>query len=250
MMDDYLYGLKPAKLIVLMLRLGPATVQRMSRDALKVACRSVDEDERIDPNGWQYFAAKQVQHGTNYGLGIPKMADNILKKAYKEKGQMIIVSKQECQRLQDCYLLRYPGIKMWQQWVQNEVDTRRCLDSGSGHVRRFFGRTGDHATYREAYAHEPQINTTFATNKALERLLVDPENRDERGLFRIKPVHHVHDALIGQFRKQDTDWAVARIRTYFDNPMQIANQTILIPFEGAFGPSWGQLGEVYGGGRI
>lgn|SRR3990167_2916966 len=61
--------------------------------------------------------------------------------------------------------------------------------------------------------------------------------------LRIQPLHQVHDALIGQFRQADTDWARERIRTYFCNPITIAGHTITIPYEGGYGPSWGELKE-------
>lgn len=253
MFDDYMFGLKPAKIIVLMLRMGPDNVNRMSREELKRLSKTVDEDTNIDPMGWQYFAAKQVQHGTNYGLGTDKMSDNILKKGYKEKGTMTIVSKGECQLLKDAYLRRYPGVKFWQDAIKQMILETGCMPSASGHTRRFFGRRQDHGTHREAWAHEPQVNTTYATNMALYRLWTDPENRrvvNGKRTFIIEPVHHVHDALIGQFHRNDTDFATSRIKTYFDNPMLIANKTITIPFEGAYGRSWGELGPDYGGGRL
>lgn len=249
MFDDYEFGLKPAKIIVLMMRNGHEAVAKMDRDTIRKLSKSVDEDTNVDPMGWQYYAAKQVQHGTNYGLGTDKMSDNILKKSYKEKGEMFVVSKQECQQMQDAYLRRYPGVRMWHKAVQQMIQDTGEMPSASGHTRRFFGRRNDHSTYRTAYSHEPQVNTTYATNKALWRLWTDPDNR--RGnKFIVEPIHHVHDALIGQFHKSDTEWAIKRIRTWFDNPMTIAGKQITIPFEGAYGRSWGELGADYGGGRI
>jgi DNA polymerase len=64
-----------------------------------------------------------------------------------------------------------------------------------------------------------------------------------RTTLRIQPLHQVHDALIGQFNKGDTDWAIRRIRGYFNNPITIAGHTITIPYEGGYGPSWGELKE-------
>jgi hypothetical protein len=51
----------------------------------------------------------------------------------------------------------------------------------------------------------------------------------------------VHDALVGQFKIEDTAWAIDKIKSYFDNPLVIANQKITIPFEGNYGTSWGKL---------
>ena len=136
----------------------------------------------------------------------------------------------------------------------------RDLVSASGHTRKFFSRRkswnararvveADQNTWREYIADEPQENTTYATNLALSKLWTDPENRQGQRL-RIEPLHQVHDALIGQFRIADTEWACARIRHYFSNTLLIAGTHLIIPFEGAYGPSWGEMGEKHGGGTI
>ena len=87
---------------------------------------------------------------------------------------------------------------------------------------------------------EPQANTTCATNRAIQQLWNDPENRSNGKLI-IEPLHQVHDAVIGQFPKEVTDWAVAKIKSYFQNPLTIAGMSITIPFDGGYGASWGEL---------
>jgi hypothetical protein len=47
--------------------------------------------------------------------------------------------------------------------------------------------------------------------------------------------------MLGQFKQTDTTWAITRIKSYFNNPLTIAGQKIVIPFEGNYGPSWGNL---------
>lgn len=284
MLDDYNFGLKPAKIIVLMLRHGKQ-VNTWSRERLREESKSIKEDSK--ETGMIYFAAKRVQHGTNYGLGTARMSDQILKDSYKLTGESLLVSKHECQQLQDLYLYRYPGIPLWHRWVQNQINETSTLPCASGHTRKFFGRARDHATFREAYAHEPQANTTYATNLALFRLWNDPDNRRHSvakilevprepnhhplGLtlslqdirrdiknrsFIVEPLHHVHDALCGQFHKRDLEWAREHIRKWFNNPITIAGRQIVIPFGGAYGPNWYQLGpegpkgEKWPGGTI
>lgn len=254
MLDDYRAGLKPAKIVALMMRHG-RIVNTWSRERIREESKAINEDDPV--LGWQYFACKRIQHGKNYGLGKDKMSLQILKDSYKLMGKCTIVSPSECVLMQDLYLSRYPGVMLWQQACKEIIDTTQQMSCASGHVRKFFGRRKDHSTYMEAYAHEPQANTTYATNLALHRLWTDSENRivssacvrssdtrpDARRSFHIEPLHHVHDALCGQFRKSDTAWAIARIRTYFNNELTIAGRKIMIPFEGAYGPSWGNLGH-------
>jgi hypothetical protein len=102
----------------------------------------------------------------------------------------------------------------------------------------------------EACAEEPQHNTTYATKLAVNALWEDPENnsvesKDSKTAtqynLKVQPLHTVHDALIGQFRKEDVSFATAKIRHWFNNSLEIAGQKIVIPFEGAYGESWGNL---------
>jgi uracil-DNA glycosylase len=237
MMDDYLYGIKPAKVIVLMYTHG-VDVARWSIEQIKEASKSVSEEGK---EGWLYFAAKRVQHGTNYALGQQTMSMQILKDSYNKLGKAIYVEPKECERLQQLYVTyRYSGIRRWQSWVQTELLQRRQLSCASGHIRPFFGRATDHTTYRTALSHEPQANTTYATNLAMSRLWLDPENRMGNSLI-IQPLHQVHDAIIGQFPIGRTTWALSRIKSYFQNPLSIAGLQITIPFDGGYGPSWGEL---------
>ena len=188
--------------------------------------------------GWQYFACKQVQHGTNYLLGKNTMATNILKSSYKQRGEPIIVLPKDCEILQNLYLSRYPGVKRWQDHCKQQLIKTGELVSGCGNVRKFFGRRNEHGTLREYVAHEPQINTTYATNCALLRLWTDPDNQGPENLPRIRPLHQVHDALIAQWRIEDRAWAIGKIKSYFLNPITIAGISITIPFEGGYGPDW------------
>jgi hypothetical protein len=48
----------------------------------------------------------------------------------------------------------------------------------------------------------------------------------------------VHDAIVGQFPVDSTKWAIYKIREYFNNTLTIAGESIIIPFEGAYGTSW------------
>lgn len=239
MWDDYKAGLKPAKIIAAMYEKG-REVNQLPREQLKLICAEVDQD------GWLYFGCKRVQHGTNYSLGKLTMAETIMEDSYKYLGYPIYMEPQVCVNLQGLYLSRYPGVALWQNFIKRQVLEKGFITSASGHVRKLFGRRRrgrevDHETYRAALAEEPQANTTYATMLAKERLIDDPENYTPEGLFRVVPKHTVHDALIGQFKIEDTNWAVPKLRSWFNNPITIANTTLVIPFEGGYGPSWGEL---------
>jgi hypothetical protein len=101
-----------------------------------------------------------------------------------------------------------------------------------------------HDTVKEFLADEPQQNTTYATNVAMLRLWNDPDNRRPDGSLIIEPLHQVHDALLGQWPIGVRDWARAKVKSYFNNWLTIAGRELVIPFEGHYGRSWGQLTET------
>lgn len=260
MLSDYKAGLKPAKLIVLMMRHG-VEVNTYDHDTLLKMSEEVSEKGE---DGWIYFACKRVQHGSNYGLKPPKMSEQILKDSYNKMQKTIYLSPTECSVLQRLYNTRYPGVRYWQEWVRNQILHKGQLSCASGHVRTFFGRRDAVSTLNDALSHEPQANTTYATNLAVYRLWTDPENRerhpygcpsrpegagflsetDSRAIREnliIQPLHQVHDAVCGQFPTARREWAIDRIRSYFANTITIADQPICIPFGGGYGPDWGTL---------
>ena len=150
-----------------------------------------------------------------------------------------------CTALQELYFARYRGVKAWQKKVEEQIKTRGCLPSASGHIRTFFGRRNNSETFRQAYAQEPQHNTTYATNRAILNLWEDSDNRNPDGSLIIEPHHQVHDALNGSFPVSKTEWAIPRIRSYFNFTIPIAGQSIRIPFEGEYGENWGdKIGEI------
>jgi hypothetical protein len=146
--------------------------------------------------------------------------------------------------LQNLMFSRYPGILKWHRWAESKLVADGKLSSASGQCRLFFGRRfgeGIHETVKEFLAHEPHSNTTWATNMAMLNLWNDPENRRPDGSLIIEPLHQVHDALCGQWPIIRRDWARAKLQAYFNNTLTIANREVVIPFDGAYGPSWGDL---------
>lgn len=293
MLEDYLYGLKPAKILSLVAQYG-SIVNTWDRAKLKERSKEINQDD------WMYFARKRVQHGSNYGMKGQTMSDQIVKDSYKLFGEPVLVSKVDCEREQHCYFQRYTGVLSWHERIKWQLKEYGYLISASGHKRIFFGRRDDHDTFKAACSDEPQNNTSYATNLAIYRLWSDPENRLQetrpndnsendinrmaslhrdsqsgvhdteeplridksftqtkehdqstwsdksvraRTILRIQPLHQVHDAIIGQFRKENVTWALPKIRQWFANPIRIAGKEITIPFEGAYGTSWGNLKE-------
>lgn len=237
MLDDYLAGLKPAKITALIYEHG-ASVNNQGRDVLKTACKAVSQD------GWLYFACKRVQHGSSYAMGVRTMADQILTDSYKMEGDPVTVDAATCDRIQNAFFTRYPGIKRWHDWMAGELRDKGVLTASNGFVRRFYGRKDDQQTLRAALAHLPQVYTTYATKLALWRLWSDPENRRADGSLRVEPLHTVHDSLVTQFAIAERPWAATKLRSWFNNTIVIAGQPIVIPWEGGCGDNWKETTEA------
>jgi hypothetical protein len=242
MLDDLRAGIKPAARICYMIRKGLHVFKGLSRPEIKELLKEVKGDD------WDYFALKVAIWGMCYLMGPDLLSDGI----FEESDGKVLLSRNDVHEFKAAVFKGY-SIKLYHDWMARQLSHKPELTSASGNTRRFFGHPRD--ILGEALATEPQNNTTYATNLAAYRLWMDPDNRINDGSklvyapngtsitvpFRIEPLHQVHDSLNGQFRWEDTEWAVAKIKSYFDNPLMIAGMKITIPFEGKYGPSWGQL---------
>lgn len=233
MLDDYNAKLKPAQILTLMLEQGSA-INAIPRADLKPLCKPISEETH-----WQYFAMKRVQHGSSYLMGRNTMSDQILTDSFKKDGKPIFVEPTRCQQIQrTCFFARYPGVERWHKWMEREIMQTGVLVASNGFQRRFFGRKTDKATIGAALAHLPQVYTTYATTLAISRLWNDPTNRLQDGGFIVEPLHTVHDSLLTQWRRANVDYAKAKMVEWFDNPIQIAQERIVIPASGSYGPDW------------
>lgn len=234
MWEDYCNGLKPAKILVLMLEHG-AVVNDWSVEKLREFCRLVKKED------WRYFAMKQVQHGSNYGMKERTLQARI----FIESGGKIWVQLKDIAKFQSLYFTRYNGVSAWQQWVARQLMEFGRMKSASGHTRIFMGRRGDHDTNKQGYANEPQENTSYACNLALLRMYEDGDNRDANNGLLIQPLLQVHDAVCGQYPTSSRDWAHGKIKSYFDNRIVIAGKELVIPYEANYGQNWEELtGEI------
>lgn len=241
LLDDYLAGIKPAKVLCYLLRHGANSLAGRSRGEIKDLTKEVTSDD------WDYFACKCGQHGSCYLMGPQALADLIF---MLSEGK-ISMSVKDSKDLQQLFFFRY-RVKLWHEWMERKLKTDPSITTINGYKRKFYGRPKE--ILGQALAHEPQAITTYATNLAMYRLWRDPDNRTirhhnnlagtnalGRTTLRIEPLHQVHDALVGQFRIEDTAWATNKIKSYFANPLIIAGQKLTIPFEGSYGTSWGKL---------
>jgi DNA polymerase len=233
MLEDYLAGIKPAKVLCYMLRHGASSLAGKTREEIKFLTGPIKSKD------WDYFLSKIGQHGTSYLMGPQALANNV----FKQSEGKLVCSKAEAEDLQKLFNIRY-RVRLWHNATAHKLSKSPTITAASGHTRRFFGRSQE--ILGQALAHEPQANTTYATNLAAWRLWNDNDNRRRdtncaKVTLRIEPLHQVHDALLGQFKVEDAAWAAGKIKSYFDNKITIAGISLVIPYEGNYGSSWGDL---------
>jgi hypothetical protein len=238
MMDDLLAGIKPSKVLLLMLqeleaKRSPASINALSRDELKRRTKALDTDGAL---ATIYLCMKRIQHGTNYLMGPAQCSDTIFKDTEGET----YLPVQTASLYQNLYKLRYP-VDLRIERIQHELRSTGAIRSAAGTYRYFFSTRGGHTEHEilaAAAASNPQTNTTHAINLALVNMLDDPRNRRKTGALFIEPTAQVHDALAGQFPQNLVDFARERITDYFSTPLNINGIDITIPFEGHYGPNW------------
>lgn len=237
MLEDLLFGLKVPKLIALTHKYGPENINSLDRPTLKRM------SEEVNKKTWQYFASKQVQHGTNYGMTPSTVALRVFLESYGE----VHITEQVAAQFQRAYLARYKGVSRRFEYIRDCV-ARGYLQTAAGTIRKVFDHPRAESTVKSLLSSEPQTNTTYLVNLALQRMWNDPANIDRTGAstqLRVRPTHQVHDALLSQFRAILVSTALPALRSYFDNPIVISKQRITIPFEGQYGLFWGdKIGEI------
>lgn len=244
--------IKPSVVIVLLIEHGPQ-VYKWDLDHLKQVHDATLKQIKTTPRlAKAYTCAKGCQHGTNYGMEAPLMAAVQLERSiagwiddFNNGGDSPIdfaaVHPYIMESYQNQYISYY-GIELRNEYIRKQLTNFGYTDSATGHRRHFQSirnrRNVDDKAVRTAAAHEPQANTTWATNKALARMYYDTANRTQRGYLRCEPLLMVHDALEGQAHKSQVAWATEKISEWFNNPLLIHGLEITIPVEGGWGTSW------------
>lgn len=258
MLEDILAGIKPALLLYYIIQehsagRDPSTVNRIPRAELKIKLKEIKReidslDGKVDGQGrpadWQYLCCKRIQHGSNYGAQPEKISEVI----FGDSDGTIDLSKREATLYQHFYKLRYQTDHR-NESIRRKLSAEGALVAACGIRRQFFGIRNrydiDDAIVREASSFEPQANTTWATNKALERLWYDPSNRQSTGALHVEPLLQIHDALAGQYRQRDRDWAHSKLREWFSNPLTIGGTQVTIPADGKWGTDWKNCKESF-----
>ena len=126
----------------------------------------------------EYKDYKAVCHGTNYGVGIPKIAS------------MLGITISSAKQLQDFYLDLCPEIVLWHNRIQKEISRKGYLTNIFG-ARGWFLNRNDPYLYNKAYAFIPQSSIGILVNKGATTV--------RKNYPDIKISLQVHDSLVAQY---------------------------------------------------
>lgn len=188
-----------------------------------------------DPAGWRAVAdviayradsyrqlAKKLGHGTNY-YGQPAT----MAKHTKVQKQVIVEFQQR-------YFEAFPAIKLWHQWVREQLSSVSYLTTMMGRRRSFFGRPYEDETLREAIAYEPQSMTADEIDQGMLQMWRGARRFDAHILAQ------VHDSSLWQVPVEAVNefvpWALATKRV----PILLrGDREFAVPIEAKVGFNWG-----------
>lgn len=285
MLDDLKFGLKPAQVVAYIIKHGAEQIQKCSRDRAKLR----ELVSSIKKEDWEYFVSKQLIWGMTYTMGPRKAAERVfvesdgkvnMSESDARSVQAAIFIRYRVREYQN-YFQRlinqstsYPFTLMAPTGSVRKFFGRptEILGEVVAHVPQVVttyatlkaahrlwtdpdNRTGESGMVSDSGSNSERANSgnlplTNGEQPSLDRSTTAlRENRKLLKFLRVEPLHQVHDELLVQWKIEDTDWAIGKIRQWFDNPITVANQTITIPFDGSYGTSWAmdketKVGEI------
>jgi len=168
--------------------------------------------------------AKKLGHGTNY---------------YGQPGTMAKhtkVSKPIIAEFQDRYFEAFPEIKMYHEWVRDELREFSYITTPFGRRRSFFGRHYEDSTLREAIAYSPQSMTADEIDTGLLQLWRERKQWDMQLLVQ------VHDSGLMQVPVEAVNefvpWALQKMRVKLELN---GGREFSVPIEAKLGYNWGDF---------
>ncbi len=178
-------------------------------------------------------AAKAVGvHATNYDIG-PRTT--IL--SLRHHG-LYLNQKQEVQLRTNTHN-RFPGIRLYQSGVQQELRKTRTLKTAKGMKRYFYSKL-DANTFRRAYAFLPQCTIAEITNDGI--IAMEPLIRELDGFVLLQ----VHDSVLLEIPERNLQTAYEIAVRAMTQPLEIypffgEADIMTIPVEVKWGTHWGEL---------
>jgi DNA polymerase I-like protein with 3'-5' exonuclease and polymerase domains len=172
---------------------------------------------------------KIVNHGGNYDMGPDTLSESAIK-------QGIILDPKTAKEFLNKRREVFPEVyNVWHKSVQEELKKSRTLWTPFGRRRIFMG-IADHKMFREAYAFVPQSTVPHITNVMWLWASKQPG---------AEVLQHGHDALLIQVEDARLDLFVkAFIQETKTIIFECNGSKVIIPWDGAIGPSWGNMKKV------
>jgi DNA polymerase-1 len=171
---------------------------------------------------------KKVGHAANYGMKEYTLSETCLVE------MDLVLPTAKAKRMLAGYHRIFPGVRLWQNKVRNEVLHRKRLRTPLGFERYFYARPSDDQA-KEAYAYRPQNVVTQTINHLALHMF---------GHARL--LMQGHDALLMEVPEERMKPALARIYDLAAwNPSYVLPGGVFqIPIEVKVGVNWYELVEV------
>lgn len=194
-----------------------------------------EEIDKHGPNSAKRKIAKEVGHGSNYGMGSGKLVSVL-----REHG--IFISQSQAKEFQERYFSRFGNIKgKFHPYVQERIRKSRELFDLNGRRHLFLGFI-DNTCYQEAYSRIPQGTVAGVMLKGMIRLqqLIDEETWKNEPLILIQ----VHDSLVVEADKEDDLKIALMMKEAFSIKLSAHGRDFIIPMELSIGSNWGLLTPI------
>ena len=175
------------------------------------------------PGKTYYDLCKMCQHASNYG------------QTYAGMGRHLHIPKADAQKIQVNYFKKVPEIPRWQEWIAQEIRTKRRLVTPFGRVRQFLGRTWEHSSVREAISYQPQSTVSDITKIFLWRLFTHLDPHDLQVLM-----EH-HDSVMFQVDENRVDEVMPLVHELSYIPFKVGSEIIASKWEAKIGYSWSEI---------
>jgi DNA polymerase I-like protein with 3'-5' exonuclease and polymerase domains len=169
--------------------------------------------------------AKRGGHATNY-YGQPRTVSMHLK-----------VPIQLIEDFQSKYFAAFPGIPIWHLDTIARIQREGSIVTALGRERRFWGRSSDAATHREAIAFEPQSIVADVMNEGLMQVQAWLIKEKLAGICSL--LAQVHDAGVFEIKNSELKWIIPELLNRIVHPVDFGAAGIMsIPADVQVGKRW------------
>jgi hypothetical protein len=173
-------------------------------------------------------AGKKANHGLNYGLGYRTFA---LYNEMQESDAKEIVRRYH----EDAY----PGIKVWHDSIQRQLNDDRTLTNCFGRKRKFLDRWGQDL-FLDAYSFLPQSTVVDMVNQGMIDAYLDED-------LQLDLLAQVHDSILIQYPTEELGLLaerIWRIADYMSPTCEYGAREFTIRTTAKVGYDWSNMNEI------